>query len=50
MLVFVVQCHVTDTRVMRIITVSALKKAQTGSETVKPAIVIKPVHVVIMNF
>lgn len=51
--VFVVQCHLPGTRIAGVnemFIVPAFKKAQTGSETIKPAIVIKAVYAVIMNF
>ena len=51
--VFVVQDHVPGTRITgvnKIFTVPAFKKAQAGSEIIKPATVVKPVCAVIMNF
>ena len=48
-----VQYHVPGTRIIgvnKIFTVPAFKKAQVGSEIIKPATVMKPVCAVIMNF
>ena len=50
---FVIQYHVPGTRIAvvnKIFTVPAFKKAQAGSEIIKPATVMKLVCAVIMHF